>query len=76
MTEFGKDAFLQKIRIGSLFQHLHVVIAFDDDHIGSDQIADDVFAHLTAVRDQGDFPSLTSEGITAGPYIVVGNREG
>jgi hypothetical protein len=72
----GKNALLDDPRIRADFEHIEVVIGFEDEAIGLTEMDSDVIRQVTEIRADGDFGAVGAKGESDGVGGVVRDSEG
>ena len=75
MASAGEDALLDDPGIGADFEHVEIVIGFEDEAIGVAQMDFDELRHVAEVGDDGELGAVGAEGESDRVGSVVRNRE-
>jgi len=76
MSRAAHDALLDVPRVGPDFEHLEIVIRFENQEIRVAQMMLHEFGQIAEVRDDGYFRAVRAKGVADGIGRVMRNREG
>ena len=76
MAGAAHDALLDIPRIRADFEHIEIVIGFEDEAIGFAQVMLDEFGEVAEIGDDSDLGAVGAEGVADGIGGIVGNGEG
>ena len=76
MAGAAHHALLDIPRIRADFEHIEIVIRFEDEAIGFAQVVLDEFGEIAEIGDDGDFGAVGPESVADGIGGIVGNGEG
>ena len=71
----GKDALLDDPRVRADFEHVEIVIGFEDEAIGLTEVDSDVIGQVAEISADGNFGAVGTEGEADGVDSIVGDRE-